>query len=189
MSNKQFKKGRFMKILTIIGVVFIVVFAFSFYMSIKTKSTDISKHQPFQQYVNQTVTLQQEAVLYKELKPFNNNYPYTIIDDMHPLWEYYQRLSISDQKELTKIKTFPAGTKINFQKAVNYANGVSGNSTPLIFGVILDGAKKHKVGYQWGEKSAMRFFDGVKKCWFFHQAVWQQQKDTSFYALPVAKWW
>lgn len=82
-----------------------------------------------------------------------------------------------------------AGTELVLEKAIQYTNGVSGMSTPYIFGTIGSREETYSVGYQWGKRDLAKSHYGVEECWKFHQAPWQAKPDTTFYALPVAEWW
>lgn len=177
-----------MGIITLVIVIGIGLFIFVLYVTIKTKSTNISKYPPFQEWVNKTVTLNKETTVFEEKIKMNANrkYPYMLLDTLHPRWEY-----IREQEEIgdvTEIKVFPAGTKLILEKAIQYTNGVSGSSYPTIFGTINDGEKAYKVGYQWGEWDMSRSFSDPEP-WHFHQAPWQDEPDTAHYALPKATLW
>ncbi|MHC8950253.1 hypothetical protein [Sphingobacterium hungaricum] len=155
----------------------------------KTKSTNINRYEPFKEWVGKTVALNKETVLFKDKVEIHHNssYPYLLLDSNHPKWQY-----IEEQKEigdLLEITRFPAGTRLKFDKAIQYTNGVSGFSYPSIFGTITANGKEYKTGYQWGEMDMGKRFDMVEKCWQFHQAPWQKEKDTAFYALPTARFW
>ena len=180
------------KIMSIIALVFfggIGLFIFFLYATIKTKSTSLNKYDPFKEWVGKTVTLDKETVVFEEKVKMNANskYPYILLDSLHPRWEY-----IRDQEEIgdvTQIKTFPPGTKLSLEKAIQYTNGVSGSSYPTIFGTISDGEKEYKVGYQWGKVDLNIDFIRTEKCWHFNKAPWQSEQDTAHYALPRADWW
>lgn len=66
---------------------------------------------------------------------------------------------------------------------------VSGSSYPALFGTIHMGNSAYKIAYQWGQMDIGKRFDGIDKCWQFHQAPWQAQTDTTYYALPEANLW
>ena len=109
------------------------------------------------------------------------------MDSMHPKWQY-----VNEQKtigDLHEVATFPAGTTFIVDKVIQYTNGVSGSSYPTVFGKIVITGKEYKVGYQWGERSMQKSYDKIAKCWQFHQAPWQDKRDTAFYALPTANFW
>lgn len=178
-----------MGIIALVIIGGIGLFIFFLYATIKTKSTNISKYPPFQEWVNKTVILNKETTVFEEKIKMNANskYPYILLDSLHPRWEYIQQQE--EIGDVTKIKIFPAGTKLILEKAVQYTNGVSGSSYPTIFGTLKSNGKEYKVGYQWGEINLSRYFDKVPESWQFHQAPWQPEKDTTYYALPKADWW
>jgi len=110
-----------------------------------------------------------------------------LLDSLHPQWQYKD-----EQKEIgdiEEISHFPKGTVIKLEKAIQYTNGVSGSSYPTIFGTIIYNEKEYKVSYQWGKIDLGKHYDKVEKCWQFHQAPWQDVRDTAFYVLPTANFW
>jgi len=173
-----------------IGILVVVIgFIFILYATIKTKSTSLNNYEPFKEWVGKTVTLNKETVLFKEKIRMNSNsnYPYMLLDSLHPQWRY-----VEEQKtigDIEKIIRFPVGTSLKLDKAIQYTNGVSGSSYPTIFGTITAHGMDYKVGYQWGERDVSKAFEKIEKCWFFHQAPWQDKQDTTFYALPTANFW
>lgn len=172
-----------------IGMVAMLAFGFFLYATIKTKSTRISQYQPFKQWVDKTVTLDKETVLISEkvkLYP-ENGYPYLMLDSLHPDWPYVaERIDLGDY---ALVERFPAGSSFHIEKAVQFTGGVSGSSTPFVFGKIHHGGKSYGAAYQWGTRDIAKFMDKVDTSWYFHQAPWQPKADTVFYALPEARWW
>jgi len=179
---------KIMGIVTLVMVVGIGLFIFILYATIKTKSTNISSYPPFREWIDKTVTLNKETTVFEEKIKMNANskYAYLLLDSLHPRWEYiYQQEEIGD---VTEVAVIPAGAKLTVEKAVQYTNGVSGSSSPTIFGTINNGEKVYKVGYQWGTWDMSRSFSDPEP-WHFHQAPWQMEQDTTHYALPTAAWW
>lgn len=165
------------------------LFVFILYATVKTKSTGLNKYEPFKEWIGKTAVLNKETVLFKEKIRINDNseYPYILLDSLHPRWQYMEeQKNIGDIEEITR---FPAGTKLKLEKAVQYTNGVSGSSYPTVFGSIATNGKTYKTGYQWGQIDIEKSFDKIEKCWQFHRAPWQSKRDTAFYALPTAKFW
>ena len=180
---------RIMGIVIILIVVAIIGFIFILYATIKTKSTRLNKYEPFKEWVGKTVNLNKETVLFKEKIRMNSNsdYPYMLLDSLHPQWQY-----VDEQKEIgdiEEIMRFPAGTQLKLDEAVQYTNGVSGSSYPTIFGTIHFNGNTYKTGYRWGEMDISKRSDKIEKCWQFHQAPWQGGRDAAFYALPTANFW
>lgn len=172
-----------------IGIVAVLVFGFVLYATIKTKSTGISRYSPYKEWMDKTVQLDQEAVLLTEkVRLFDDRtYPYLLLDSLHPDWPYLaERIKLGDYILVAKL---PADAAFHIEKAVQYTGGVSGNSTPFVFGTVSYGGKSYKVGYQWGTMNIGKFMDKVKACWQFHRAPWQTETDTVFYELPEARWW
>lgn len=173
--------------MAIIGGIGLLIFVI--YATVKTKSTVIDRYAPFDHWIGQTVTLNKETVLYKEKAGMyqNSAYPYILLDSLHPRWPYAaEQKAIGDLEEIT---TFAMGTRLTFEKAVQYTNGVSGFSYPTLFGTITSDGKEYGVGYRWGEINMGKRFDDIEECWYFHQAPWQRSADTAFYALPTATFW
>ncbi len=164
------------------------LFVFILYATIKTKSRSMDGYEPFKKWVGKTVVLQRETVLFEENNP-RKGYPYFLTDSLHPEWQYAQDRKNLPEPELVEIVTFPAGTKLKIEKALQFTNGVSGSSYPTVFGIIHKEGKAYKINYQWGTMDIAKFFDHIEKCWQFHQAPWQDKADTAFYALPQAEWW
>ncbi len=108
---------------------------------------------------------------------------------MHPDWQYVEEIKKLEEPEIEEIALFPAGTILVLEKAIQYTNGVSGSSYPAIFGTIGEGKETYKIGYQWGKRDIAKNHYGMKECWKFHKAPWQEKPDTTFYALPAAEWW
>lgn len=179
---------KIMSVIIIIGIMVVLGFAFFLYATIKTKSTNINEYKPFKNWVGRTVTLNKEVVLLTEKVRLydDKKYPYLMLDSLHPYWHYLdERIQLGDYKVVKKL---PAGTAFHIEKAVQFTGGVSGNSTPFIFGNVRYKGKSYGVGYQWGKMDIAKFMDKMGASWYFHQAPWQAQIDSTFYALPEAKW-
>ncbi|WP_163516999.1 hypothetical protein [Gelidibacter japonicus] len=180
------------KIMGIIaGVVIggIGLFVFMLYATIKTKSTSLNKYEPYKEWLGKTVTLNKETVMFKErdYMVLNSKYPYTLLDSLHPNWQYLHDLEALG--DVVKITSFPAGTQLALEKAIQYTNGVSGSSDPILFGTVNHNGKAYKVGYPWGKQDISKALDQIPESWKFHQAPWQTEQDTAYYALPRANWW
>ncbi|WCM43327.1 hypothetical protein MG290_06610 [Flavobacterium sp. CBA20B-1] len=168
----------------------VILFAFMLFASIKTKSSSLNNHEPYKNWVGKNVTLQKETVLFIDrMYDDNDDYKYTLLDSLHPQWQSVDERKNLPAPDLEEIVKFPAGTQFKLEKAIQYTNGVSGFSTPYIFGTILHNGKTYKTGYQWGTLDLAKSMDKEKKSWHFHQAPWQDSKDTAFYELPTAKLW
>lgn len=172
------------KIIMIIAsviIVLILLFVFMLYVALKTKSTNIDKYEPFKSLIDKTVTLNTETVLFKENDIYNNQYPYTLVDNLHTRWEWFNsRMENPNVDDIKKIATLPIGTKLKIEKAIMYKTGVSGSSYPVLFGVIE--GTEYKINYQWGKKPDFMLND-----WRFNKAPWQKTQDTALYTIPDAK--
>lgn len=181
-------RGKIINITATVILGGIGLFIFMLYATIKTKSTGIDDYEPFKSWVGKTVTLDKQTVVFQEKIRMvdNNHYPYLLLDNQHPHWQYVaeqQRLG-----ELTEIKIIPAGATLTLEKAVQYTNGVSGSSYPTMFGSISDGDTTYKIGYPWGQRDFSKPSSDPKP-WQFHQAPWQLEQDNKHYYLPTAEWW
>jgi hypothetical protein len=193
----QLKLMKEMSLKKMAGIVALVVlgglggFVFLIYATVKTKSRNISSYKPFVEWVGTSVELSKETIVFKDRIGLNGNddYPYILLDSLHPQWQYIdQRKSLPDP-DLVEIARFPSGTIVKFEKAVQYTNGVSGSSYPTLFGKISKNDAVYAIGYQWGEIDMTKYFDKIDECWKFHQAPWQDSRDTAFYSLPTANIW
>lgn len=169
----------------------ILLFGLMIYATIKTKSTDVSNEKPFQEWVGKSVSLKQPIIIFNpKIKMYKEkDYPYEFLDSLHPNWQSINEQLNSSDSDVEEIDRFSSGSSFTIEKATMFTNGVSGSSYPYVFGIITDGSKTYKVGFQWGGRSLVRFMDGVDKQWQFPQAPWQNQTDTTYYALPEAEWW
>lgn len=165
------------------------LFIFILYATVKTKSISINKYEPFRTWIGKTVTLNRQTILFKEQLNINDKYPYRLLDSLHPYWQWFSDRSTMQEPDAWQVTIFPVGSIVKIEKAIQYTNGVSGSSSPMLFGTMNDGKTTYKIGYQWGKQDISKDFDGIKKCWEFHQAPWQEKRDTAFYELPEAGWW
>ncbi|SFW54782.1 hypothetical protein SAMN02927921_02262 [Sinomicrobium oceani] len=182
---------KIMSIIAVLIIVGIAGFIFLLYTTIKTKSADISGYEPFKAWVGQTVRLDKETLLFEQKAGMNNHnrYPYILLDSLHPQWQHAEEAKDVEDPDLKEVMAFPAGTHLKIEKAIQYTNGVSGFSSPMLFGTINYAGQTYKTGYQWGEADISKDLNNIEKCWKFHRAPWQAQEDTSFYALPKAGIW
>lgn len=166
-------------------------FIFIIYATVKTKSTGLNSCQPFKELIGKTVVLNKETYLFSdhENTTHNADFPYTLMDDLHPLWSYYQECKNLPHVDITEITSFPRGTKFQIKKAVQYTAGVSGASYPTLFGSIQHKGQLYKVSYQWGKQDFYKASNEAEKYWVFHQAPWQNTRDTASYVLPTANFW
>ena len=186
------KKNKTMSILVLIIVGGISFFVFMLYAAIKTKSTNLKGYEPYKELMGKTVVLQYRTTLFEEkikIMTPNDEYPYLLLDERHPEWQYAEDNKKLPEPDLIEIISFPVGTKFTIEKATQYTNGVSGMSSPSVFGTINSGGKEYKVFYRWGKMDISKYFDKIKKCWKFHQAPWQIKQDPSFYVIKKKKMW
>ncbi|MFD1772217.1 hypothetical protein [Sphingobacterium suaedae] len=187
-----------MKTKKIMGIFILVIiggaglFLLLLFVTTKTKSSRLDTYPPFDTWVGKTVSLTRDVVLFQEQNEAipNSAYSYLLSDSLHPNWPSLAEGQASGSFDLQQILSFPAGTLLTLEKAIQYTNGVSGFSTPILFG-HLTGSDGHvyPIYYPWGSMNMEKRFDNVDACWKFHQAPWQKAADSTFYALPDAKFW
>lgn len=167
------------------------IFICMLFFTIKTKTKNLHNYEPFKEWVGKTVELNRETVLFTDhgRSDDNSTYPYVLLDSLHPHWPDVVQHRKVPRADLAEIRSFPAGTKLKIEEAIQYTNGVSGFSYPTVFGTVSTGNETYKIAYLWGTLSMSRYFDKVEQCWQFHQAPWQNKQDTAFYAVPKAKIW
>ena len=175
--------------LIIFGGIGLVLFVL--YATVKTKSTNLKNYEPYKELIGKTLVLQKETYLFKDETSMipNGDFPYTLMDDLHPRWAYFQEGKEISEVDITEVLRFPKGVVFHIEKAIQYTNGVSGSSNPTLFGTIDYRGKTYKISYPWGERNIDKAFRNVPKCWQFHQAPWQDAADTTWYALPTATVW
>ncbi|MFD2966504.1 hypothetical protein [Sphingobacterium bambusae] len=191
MSPKQVRISKIIKILIFCLIAGIALFVLMLYSSIKTKSTNISRYEPFRAYVGKTWVLQCETYLFQEDDSYvlSKKHPFTLMDREHEQWTYFQDRMALDQSDVKLILKIPAGTEFTLREAVQYTNGVSGFSSPTVLGTISYDKKHYPVSYRWGTLDLAKSLGKVENCWKFQQAPWQETVDTAHYALPDAEWW
>ena len=167
----------------------VLLVGFLVYATIKTKSTSLNAYAPYKEWIGKRVTLNKAIVLLKEKVPVVDypDYPYVLLDSLHPQWQYVQEQK--DMADVEEVAAFPAGTTLQLEKAVQFTNGVSGSSYPILFGTLNAKGNTYKIAYPWGSMDIAKRMYKVDKCWSFHQAPWQDSRDTAFYALPTADFW
>ena len=183
-----------MKVIKILALVIfggIGLILFILYATVKTKSTSLKNYDPYKELIGERLVLQKETYLFKDETSMipNGDFPYTLMDDLHPRWAYYQEGKEISEVDIKEILRFPKGVAFHVEKAIQYTNGVSGSSTPTLFGTIDYQGKTYKIFYPWGERDIDKAFRKVPECWLFHQAPWQDRADTTWYALPTANIW
>lgn len=167
------------------------IFILMLVFTLKTKTKNLRNYEPYKEWVGKTVELNRETVLFTDQgrSDDNSSYPYVLLDSLHPRWQDVEQHRKVPRMDLSEIRSFPAGTKLNIEEAIQYTTGVSGFSYPTVFGTVSIGKETYKIAYQWGTMSMSRSYDNVEKCWQFHQAPWQSKLDTAFYEVPKAKIW
>ena len=190
-------------IMVIFSIVIFVILLFILvlYLTVKTKTSDISKEQPFVTWVGKPLVLKTETFLVKEDKANydNSKFPYLLTDaTSYNYDDLVRRNQIRIDKsepcdvcDITFLETFPAGTVVTFHKAVITIGGVSGSSSLIMYGTIEYNNKKYEVGYYWGRQDHSKQADtsgfGMKRYYKFSQAPWQAVIDTTSYLIKDAQ--
>ena len=175
--------------LSVIGGIAAIIFIL--YVTVKTKTTGLNDYEPFKSLIGKTFTLQRDTYLFDDEDSFDKipDFPFTLVDELHPQWSYYQEGKVLPQIKITEMMALPKGVTLTVEKAVQYTSGVSGYSYPTLFGTISYRGQTYKVVYHWGERDIDKSYENTDKYWTFCQAPWQERPDTSYYALPTAKFW
>lgn len=193
-----------LKIIMVISSIIILVillFILVLYLTVKTKTSDISKEKPFVEWVGKPLELKTETFLVKEDKANydNSKFPYLLTDTTSYNYDdLVRRNQIRIDKsepcdvcDITFLETFPAGTVITFHKAVITIGGVSGSSNLIMYGTVEYQNKKYDVGYYLGRQDHSKQADtsgfGMKRFYKFSQAPWQTVIDTTSYLIKDAQ--
>ena len=183
------KRKKAIRILILVITVSLLLFGFLLYSTIKMKTRNISEMQPFATYVGDKLNLQRTVWLFQEKEPVDSKYPLVLLDSLNPSFQWYHDRIKLQNPEVKLIKKITEGTSLQFDKVIMYTNGVSGTSTPRMFGELQDAGQTYRVEYSWGDQSFARMLDKEEKTWYFGLAPWQSTKDTAFYELPIAEFW
>lgn len=177
----------------LLGVLIIgALISFLIYATVKTKSTSLDQVAPFSSLIGETVVLQQDVDLLREveLKLYTHDaYPYLMTHLGHARYQQHQDRMANAPSEIELVVRIPAGTEVTFEKAVNYTNGVSGFSYPSLFGTLSHEGKQYKVDYVWGEEMIGLNMKDKEETWRFAQAAWQDKVDENYYAVPKGNVW
>lgn len=160
-------------------IVALAVFVFALYLTLKTRTRDISAYPPFDQVVKKELTLQKDAILIRNYEPYVQENPYLLYDTLD---EYIK--SGIESGDFLFIDTIQAGTEIRIEKAKTFTGGVSGHTQPYVLGLISVNGTEYPFEYQWGSESTAGRFDGVPERWSFPLAPWQELPDRNSYTLP-----
>jgi len=121
----------------------IILFIIMLYIALRTKITDVSKLDPYQQYLNIPLKLKSEARLVRNVKAFAHQEAYLLISN--PKEEVYSTI--------TEIHTLPAGTELIFHSAKDFRNGTSGFTASMLIGSIQTPQGEKAFEARWGDQS------------------------------------
>lgn len=158
------------KYIAIALVVVALLFIAYLYLLFKSKTTDVSKEQPFIELISHKLTTKRKAII--ALNPENNTnetYPYVIEDN-----------SNYGIDNLTIIAEIPLGTEITIHSAKLKKGGVSGTTTACVYGNIQIKNKDYPFSYIWGNH---HWLNEEKPYWTFALAVWQDEALKDIYFL------
>lgn len=187
--KKEWTGPRVVKVFFLVVLVGIVLFCFLLFLTIKTKSTSLVKKEPYSQVLNKPLTFLRDIYLIDYEYRMKDDYPLLMLDPHHPSFRSYVDAFKEDPPQGIYVAKIPAGQHVIFTNAVMYTNGVSGGSTPCLFGEINYQGTVYKVSYHWGDQSISRNFDHIPESWSFPMAPWQSKLDMKYYELPTAQWW
>lgn len=178
------------KIFLICVVVGFFLFVFALFQTCKTKSTNISKKEPFKDLIGKELVLKRPVRLFMEKYPTREDYPYVLSDTNMHSWSTYTSMLQADVLEIKLSDTISENSKIIFDKAIQYTPGVSGFSRSKLFGTLSSTeGKTYQVEVSWGKLNSNLDWKGSQKAYKFELAPWQSEIDTASYYLPDAQWW
>lgn len=181
---------KLLKIVLLVGAGLVLLFILVLYFTLKTKTADLKNVDPFKNLMNKEVVLVQPVSLFQEHNDVeipNEDFPYVIVESKNSRYKWYMEradMGTISSPEATFIAKLPAGTIVQFEKAANYTNGVSGNSYPYLFGTVQFKNAKYPITYQWGEEDFSLVMNKKEKSWQFSKAPWQKVQDTNHYEIP-----
>lgn len=166
------------KTIIIIIVVAAILFVAAFLYSVLPRNKNASNLAPFKGLVGKEFITLRPTILLKGEK-----YEMAYVD--FKLYDTIDKYSAIIEGTPSKW-TLPAGTKLYIEKAKLRYGAVSGFTTPFLLGIVKHPETGETVAfeYSWGEESISRSFDKIKERWKFSLAPWQQEADTTWYALP-----
>jgi len=179
-----------LKIIIICVVVGFFLFVFALFQTCKTKSTSISKRDPFKEVIGKELIIKRPVRLFMPKDPDKTDYPYAISDTNQVSWESYMSGLQANEPEIKLSDSIKENAKVVFDKAVIYTNGVSGFSRPKLFGTLTSTeGNTYKVEFCWGKYESGYPWKGSHQPYKFSIAPWQEVQDTAHYYLPSAQWW
>lgn len=157
------------KYIAIALAVIALLFIAWLYLLIKSKTTDVSKEQPFNDLISHKLTTKRKAII--ALNPENSTnetYPYVLEDN-----------SNYGIDNLAIIAEIPLGTEITIHSTKLKKGGVSGTTTAYVYGNIQIKNKDYPFSYAWGNH---HWLNEEKPYWTFPLSVWQDEalKDNYF---------
>lgn len=178
------------KVFLICLVVGFFLFVFALFQTCKTKSTSVSKKEPFQELIGKELVLKRPVRLFLQKYPVREDYPYGMSDSNMYSWQSFTAMLKAEEPEIELGDSIAENAKLVFDKATLYTPGVSGFSRSKLFGTLSSSdGKSYKVEFPWGDLDSNLPWKGSQKAYRFELAPWQTVKDTNHYYLPTAQWW
>lgn len=155
-------KSSLLKIGTVVIFLLIAYLVF-LYFSIRTNDKDVSGWAPYHEILNKELTLVEDAIIVRNLDEFSQETPYLLLAKDVELFEGVQ-----------KLFELPQGNQITFTSAKHFHNGVSGFTSPMLFGEIENPqGELIFFEHQWGEQKMT--LDADEPLQFsYPKALWQE---------------
>lgn len=164
----------------VIGVILILIFIILLWLTLKTKSTDMSASSPYSEIIGQQlITQRRSQLLLLEHQNEKSDFPYLLEDGSG---YGLDREDIADKIEV------PKGAELRIEQAGLYTNGTSGFTHSYLFGrVKLPGEnQEYAFQYTWGIQRNINSIDeNQKPYWEFPLAVWQVNKINQKFTFPT----
>lgn len=159
----MFKIG-FKQVSIFMGVL-TIAYGVLLFFTLKTDERDVSSFEPYNQYINQTVSLTEPVVVFSGEKDVNRSADYVMVKLLN---EAYQ----SDYP----IDTLPIGHQLNFTKAIQYTGGVSGFTVSYMIGETYVPALEKTISFEylWGSEVTSLLQDAPLR-FTFDKAPWQEE--------------
>lgn len=139
-----------------------------FYVALRSTNADVTARPPYASVMNTALTTNTRLTLAKNLPQFVVSEPYFLTADTQ-LFEGVE-----------KVAELPAGTVVQFQRALHHTGGVSGVTSSFLIGEVEANGARYRVEFNWGEHHPL-CTQAPCGYWTFPQAPWQSSADTNKY--------
>ncbi len=156
------------KILLVLIIVFLMFILMLFY-TLKNKTKDVSKIQPYNTVVGKEFNLHRPVVLCKNDALDKTFEDYSLYTDT-----LYYKETI---KNASEHYTLSINTPIKILSAKHFNHAVSGITESYIIGSVIHPKTKEVVYFEfnWAEEIKDAYVSNMKRKWYFPLAPWQKQ--------------